>query len=72
MYLDPAPISPFAVTWLGFFAIGIGILLMVEAARASARGAPQSRVEREGSMGAWAILAGIALVVIGGALAVLS
>lgn len=71
MYVDPPLITPYALAWLGFFGIGIGALLMIEAGRASARGAPSPRVEREGRLGARLCIGGIALLVVSGGWAVL-
>lgn len=72
MYETPALLTSYTLAWAGFFALGAGVLLMLEAGRASMRGAPLSRVQREGSMGAWACVGGVVLLVVAGIGRVLS
>ena len=71
MYVDPPLITPYALAWLGVFGIGVGLLLMIEAGRASARGASLTRVEREGRLGARMCLGGFVLLVVSGAWSIL-
>lgn len=73
MYVEqPSFISPFSMASVGFALIAIGAVLMIEAGRASVRGASPARIERDGSAAAWSILIGIGLLVVAGFWAVLS
>lgn len=72
MYVTPRfPFDPLMLTCLGFLVFGFGVLLMIEAGRASARGAPASMCERDGRIGVKSCLLGIVLLIAAAVWAVL-
>jgi hypothetical protein len=73
MYLAPHSfLTPLGLFGLGFAAVALGVVLMLEAGRASANGASPATVERTGSIGAWTVLTGIATLAIAALWAALS